>query len=458
MAVTIRTGANGSYKSAYTAWFIILPALRAGRIVVTNFEGMEPLEVIQERLGKKFPSTTKLIRVNSRCPEGVMLWQHWSCWMPLGALVVIDECQDLFSRNVGFDMKKIQMHPVEHFQDNLPPGHVNFFHSRHVPVDMDNLAPNEIDDCGRAEYDDCGRIIYPQSFNESFMRHRKYDWDVELLSPDWKQIDSAVKACAEQCFLHKNNDGFFWAKRKPYIFKHDKSVSTPSLPKGKDPNLLKVKVPLDAHLLYKSTGTGQVKVGGGMNVLFANPKFLLVLLMIIACFGYVIYGVSNLVFGDAETVEESQEVAHSEQNSNAENNEMAASSTQVPADLSNGGDSNSDVVSGGVQLSKLNTVPPFVPIDSLIGLYMTSFTYVFTDTKYGEVQTRVSLRAKTLHGDFHINDRFLKRYDIAYHVLDECLLELSQGANSYLIGCPPIEKTIVKEEKKSEISLISNPF
>ncbi len=41
MAITIRTGPNGSYKSAYTVYFVIFEALKAGRVVVTNIEGMQ---------------------------------------------------------------------------------------------------------------------------------------------------------------------------------------------------------------------------------------------------------------------------------------------------------------------------------------------------------------------------------------------------------------------------------
>ncbi|WP_411673631.1 zonular occludens toxin domain-containing protein [Vibrio campbellii] len=42
MAVIFRHGSNGSYKSAYATWFEILPALREGRLVVTNIEGLRP--------------------------------------------------------------------------------------------------------------------------------------------------------------------------------------------------------------------------------------------------------------------------------------------------------------------------------------------------------------------------------------------------------------------------------
>jgi len=54
MAITIRTGANGSYKSAYTSYFTILAALKAGKVVVTNIEGMQPLKSIEKRLNIRF--------------------------------------------------------------------------------------------------------------------------------------------------------------------------------------------------------------------------------------------------------------------------------------------------------------------------------------------------------------------------------------------------------------------
>ncbi|HBC3366527.1 TPA: toxin, partial [Vibrio parahaemolyticus] len=250
MAISIRTGGNGSYKSAYTAWFVILPALKAGRVVVTNFEGMQPLEEIEERLNIKFPSSAKLIRIFSRSEIGIELWQHFFCWCPLNALIVIDECQDIFSKNIGFDGRKIKYRPLEEFLPHLPKGYKEFFDSRHVPVDLSTLQSCEIDDLGVAEYDANGRIIYPLTYNEGFMRHRKYNWDIELLSPDWQQIDSSIKACAEQAFFHKNRDGFFFAKRKPWIYKHPTTVSKPVIPHKKDANLFPQKIPIEAHLLY----------------------------------------------------------------------------------------------------------------------------------------------------------------------------------------------------------------
>jgi zona occludens toxin (predicted ATPase) len=56
------------------AYFIIFEALKSGRIVVTNLEGMEPLEIIAQRFDIE---TTKLIRIFSRDNDGVELWQDF---------------------------------------------------------------------------------------------------------------------------------------------------------------------------------------------------------------------------------------------------------------------------------------------------------------------------------------------------------------------------------------------
>ncbi len=69
------------------------------------------------------------------------------------------------------------------------------------------------------------------------------------------------------------------------------------IPKGKDPNLTKKTIPLDAFLLYKSTATGIARASGALNVLAKNPALIAVFLIIILGIGYLTYGLSRLVFG-----------------------------------------------------------------------------------------------------------------------------------------------------------------
>lgn len=441
MAVTIRTGGNGSYKTAYVAFFTILPALRAGRVVVTNLEGMEPLDVIEERFDEKFPSSAKLIRVFSRSENGIMLWQHFFCWCPINALIVIDECQDLFSKNIGFDMKKIKTKPLSEFLDILPTGYLDFFNSRHVPVNLDELKPSEVDDIGQAEYDEHGRIIYPLSFNEGFMRHRKYNWDIELLSPDFQQIDSSIKACAEQCFFQKNRDGFFFAKRKPYIFKHDLTDAKPKLPKGKDPRLLTVKIPIEAHLLYKSTGTGQVTKSGGMNVLLKNPMVWAYFLLAIFCIGYFIYGISRFFNNDDIEVKEA-EYTQSSSSNNKETDLQAIEVDKVNSDVRNGRHSDTLLVNAS---SSYVPVAKVLYFDGIINAYLTTVHNRIKRSKNGSISVQTSLlfNVHTADGSvFSVNEKYLTAVNVKYKILDDCLVELESNGFKSIVTCSKLGSTL----------------
>ncbi|MBP3140305.1 zonular occludens toxin domain-containing protein [Aliivibrio fischeri] len=442
--ITIRTGGNGSYKSAYVAYFTILPALKAGRVVVTNFEGMEPLEVIEERLEIKFPSSAKLIRIFSRDSEGVKLWQHFFCWCPLNSLIVIDECQDLFSKNVGFKMDKIKAAPLADFIDLLPKDYENFFNSRHVPVNLDELKPSEIDDRGKAEYDDQGRIIYPLSFNEGFMRHRKYNWDIELISPDWKQIDSSIKACAEQAFFHKNRDGFIGAKRKPYIYKHSTEDSKITLPKKKDPNLLTQKIPLEAHLIYKSTGTGAITHSGGMNVLLKNPMVWFYFLLAFFSVAYVIYGITSQVDNDSPEV---QEVTVEKQDTStvSESGSKTVKSTKNSNDLPS--DRNSDTDFGKINIAYV-PVNQVLYFDGILDAYLTSIHYKVLNRS--KIETSLLLNVNTIKGVYSINENYLEAVGVTYKIIDECLIELSNGALKSMVTCGALGTTLSGSNDNSD--------
>ena len=50
MATKVFHGAPGSYKSSTAMWFEVVPALRSGRVVVTNLQGIKNLEDIQREL------------------------------------------------------------------------------------------------------------------------------------------------------------------------------------------------------------------------------------------------------------------------------------------------------------------------------------------------------------------------------------------------------------------------
>lgn len=434
MAIFIRTGANGSYKSAYTAYFTIFEALKAGRVVVTNIEGMQPLDVIAKRFEIEFPSTAKLIRIFSRDRDGQYLWQHFFCWCPIGALIVIDECQDIFSKSIGFKFDKVFYKPLEDFLPLLPSGYESFFYSRYLPADMTALDAAEMDDRGKAEYDEKGRIIYPFSFNEGFGRHRKYNWDIHLLSPDWGQIHSEIRACAEECYFHKGRDQYFWSKRKPYIFKHAKNVSTPTVPRGKDANLMVQKIPLDAFLLYKSTATGDAKNSTGVNMLFKNPKILGAIILGVLSMGYFIYGLSNLVFGSSAEDKTTQVSTHNAENTQAPSS-SASSVSQSDYDVRAGRSGSAPSDNANHVSVRVDKLRDFLGMPDIQNLYYTGHVKRYSAKRgFG---FNVALEAVSQDGVYYFDDTFLRANNVKYVHYDDCLLKLTKNAETVNVFCKP---------------------
>lgn len=451
MAIFIRTGANGSYKSAYTAYFTIFEALKAGRVVVTNIEGMEPLSEIEKRFDMQFPSTTRLIRITSRDKKGIELWQHFFCWCPIGALIVIDECQDIFSKNIGFRFDKIFYRSLSEFLPMLPPDYESFFNSRYVPADMSQLKPCETDDRGIAEYHEDGRIIYPFSFNEGFMRHRKYNWDIHLLSPDWGQIDSAIRACAEECYFHKGRDAYFWAVRKPFIYKHAKNTTTPVIPKGKDPNVTTKKIPLDAFLLYKSTSTGNAQNGKGVNMILSNPKIMVVLLIGILGMGYFLYGLSGLVFGSSKTLANSTTQTPNTSLTSDPTTVGGQTSGQNPAAVSSGGDGGQVGSVAAAPSNRIDAIKIMLGLYDLQNIYYTGHTTQQSDKGF---KFFVTLEAKTPEGTYYLDDGFLRANDVAYVHYDDCLLKLTKENITINVTCKPtVHEQVEPQAQPQQVKL-----
>ena len=259
MAIVIEHGHNGSYKSSSVIWYRLLPALRAGRLVVTNAAGMYPLHRIEEFLGEKFPETARLFRVSSQDPKYQQLWRVWHHWMPIGAFVFIDECQDIYDRDVFKGQPEFNLEPIDHYSNVLPPDFIQLFKDTLDSFKPETIEECDTDDTGRVVFDASGRIMYPTSPKESFMRHRHYNWDVVFATPDITSIPRPVRACCEVAFAYSSKDSFFLSKRKPRIYEHNPLEN--GIP-TKQSVTFKRHVPLAVHRLYKSTQTGSITKSG----------------------------------------------------------------------------------------------------------------------------------------------------------------------------------------------------
>lgn len=439
MAVSFRYGANGSYKSASAVWFDLLPNLRAGRVCITNVEGMQPLETIEKRLGEKFPDTTRLIRISSRNMEGVRLWQNWFCWAPIGSFLLIDECQDLFGKHVGFKMEKQQYRPFDEFEPYLPEGFRSLFESKWQPVDLSSIDPGELDDTGRTQYDETGRLLYPFEFNGAFMRHRKYNWDIVMLTPDFKQIPSEVKGCAEIARQHKNTDMMF-RKRKPRVYEHHPTVTTTK--PGPNDLVYFQKVPIEVHLLYSSTGTGKQTKSGQSLALFKQPKLIFAFIIALLSIGYFIYALSGFFSDDSAAGSPAAEDVQADEltsvQSSVDSSRLVTDEESAPRSdgLAAGRGNGDHHQATGADAVRLGGLASFFPFNGAEQVYVSSVMVSRTDEK---VDIDVLLKVVTDAGNFYMNKKHLMLTGVTYTVLDDCLIQIQKGQLIHFLTCPPHE-------------------
>jgi zona occludens toxin len=290
MAIVIEHGHNGSYKSSSVIWFRLLPALRAGRLVVTNVAGMWPKHKIEEFLGEKFPESAKLFRVSSQDPKYQELWRRWHHWMPIGAFVFIDECQDIYDRDVFKGQEEYNLKPIDAYSNVLPADFIQLFKDVLASYKPETIEECDTDDTGRVVFDEGGQIMYPTSPKESFMRHRHYNWDVVFATPDITSIPRPVRACCEVAFAYSSKDSFFLSRRKPRIYEHNPLEN--GIP-TKQSVTFKRRVPLAVHMLYKSTQTGSITKSGQSSGPLSSFKVRFVLFFVIplvfVCWGWILY-------------------------------------------------------------------------------------------------------------------------------------------------------------------------
>lgn len=441
MAVYFRHGSNGAYKSAYVVWFEIVPALRAGRVVVTNIEGLKPLDSLERILGEKFPVSARLIRIFSRKMQGIELWQNWFNWMPVNSLVVIDECQDIFAPEVGFKREKSLKRPLEDFLEHLPDGHADLFYERWTMADTSNLDEGDTDDTGETQLDDQGRLLYPDNFYGAFMRHRKYQWDVILLTPDYTSIPKWMQGCATDAFSHTSTDTFF-RKRRPRIYNHrPKSTKTAPSTKQDLAACTNKKIPVDVFALYQSTGTGGFNESKADITILKSPKFIAVVLIGLLALGNFVREAYALYSSNSDDTTEAVSEEVSASSSSDENGARVSvdknqSDTQSHVSVASG--------NGGAQghfetdTDNVNPFYQYFPVfNNAESVYLTSVLKVRDHDEFTSFDYR--FRIDKQEGSYYISSTVLKRYGYQFEALDDCLIQVELENTLRLLTCPPLQ-------------------
>lgn len=457
MAVSFRHGSNGAYKTAYVTWFEILPALRDGRTVVTNIEGLKPKESIEEILGEKFPESATLIRIFTRSSEGVMLWQNWFNWMPIGAFVVIDECQDLYCPEAGFKREKFLKRPFSDFVDYLPKGFSELFYSRWLPVDPDSFDVGDVDDCERTQLDENNRLLYPFDFYGAFMRHRKYQWDIVMLTPDYTAIPTWLKGCAGEAYSHRSTDTFF-RSRKPRIFNHPpKSTKTAPTTKADMASSTNKKIPVDVFALYQSTGTGGFNATKSDISVLKSPKFILSILIGLLAIGKFLWDLTDVLsdsdVGEVETVSAPAATTNSPTLSTPLDVPVSETAPNQDGQSSVRLGSGNATTQGSTE-SLFDDVNPFFdafPVfNGSTGVYLTSVNRTVYPSGFGEYSDYVFRIDKGVE-TFYIRSEILNRYGYRFELIDDCLIQVLGKSVTRMLTCPPTVNSIAIAAKADDL-------
>ena len=298
MATKVFHGPPGSYKSSTAMWFEIVPALRAGRVVVTNLQGINSLDEIQRELKEIFPNTARLLRISIGDDNGLLLMRNFYHWLPIGSLIFLDEIQDIYPNDKTFKAGDYDYQKEGAFDDRLPKDFVELYHIEQSKIKRNVDLSDYEDDLGNSLFDERGYLRYPRTLRECFMRHRHYNWDILLATPDIKEIAGFIRSVCEVAYCHSSKDAIPipYYKRRPRILEHlPKSNGTTV---GKNDIVTFKKVPLDVFKLYKSTATGSTtKSGAGQSPftfkLVAGFAFILL---------YILYMVFFFFDDDSEQV------------------------------------------------------------------------------------------------------------------------------------------------------------
>jgi len=433
MATKVFHGPPGSYKSSSAVWFDVLPALRAGRVVVTNVQGIKTLEEIQRTLGEVFPNTARLLRVSIGNDSGMMLMRNFFHWLPIGAMIFIDEVQDVYPNDKSFKATDYDYVKEGNFDSILPTDFIEIYHKeqRHVKANVD--IENYLDDLGGSLFDERGYLGYPRTLRECFMRHRHYNWDILLAS-------------------HSSKDAipipFF--KRRPRVLEHlPKSNGTTV---GKNDIKTFKKIPLDVFKLYASTATGKTTKSG----LGKSPISLGVIVGFTFIITFVLYMV--FFFFDSHSPENDKNSIDPSSSTLLEDKkalqEIERTDKKIVKGASTAPLSDSSITFRDASVSVITSFNNFVALpfnatkmylNAVNTVYYTrnrvSRDYVFTVEVDGQ---RMSVSSDIL---------LSMNYKIFYK--SSCMVELRADDVSSYIYCEPIknESSIINAESKPSVSL-----
>lgn len=231
MSIKIHHGPNGAFKTSGALQDDIIPSIKQGRMIITNVRGFTIDRALAEF--PDAPDSLEVLNINTDTSQGLDQARTWFQWAPKGAHIVFDEAQKLF------------------------------------PLSWSDAYLRKFDFEGGP--DAAEAADRPADWLDAWTRHRHWNWDVVLTTPNIRYIRNDIRFTCESAFLHYNLGALGWLWRGKY--KETMHSAQDNKPDS-DALIVTKRISKTTFRLYESTATGQVQdTIAGTNIL-RNPRIL----------------------------------------------------------------------------------------------------------------------------------------------------------------------------------------
>lgn len=283
MATAIHHGPPGSYKSFSLVQRHLIPALKEGRTVVTNVRGLNSIDrIIRVFPDIEIPITAQIIWVDTTKQRGRLKMACWFHWVPFGALIIIDEIQQIYPDRTDFKL-----------------------------TSLDKFYP------------ELGDIIYdlgqcpeprPEDVYTAYDKQRHFNWDVFASTTNIAKVKKEIRQVSDWAYRHRSTSGLLpWKKHTWYEHQHDAETS------GKSKTHV-VGSPTEYRAderyfkCYDSTATGEhVKSTTGRSI-FSDKKLQAVALVFVLSVCFMIYSISSYIQNSEKNKQKNQQVETKQNN------------------------------------------------------------------------------------------------------------------------------------------------
>ncbi|TBW03705.1 hypothetical protein E0E52_14540 [Azotobacter chroococcum] len=235
MSIKIHHGPNGSYKTSGAIQDDAVSAIKEGRLIITNVRGFTLDRVLEAfpDLPDETIATLDVMNLSMESNEDLDKMRKWFMWAPKGAFLIFDETQILFP-------KSWKEKDLEQFD-----------------------FPGGIEKAKEADR--------PTGWLDGWTRHRHWNWDVVLTTPNIRYIRDDIRLTCEKAYLHSNL-AVVGIKGRYKEAMHDAQENKPPMDGSTIVEIKKIKP--ETFKLYESTATGKTQDTKAGKNLFMSPKIL----------------------------------------------------------------------------------------------------------------------------------------------------------------------------------------